>query len=54
MAEIKELTISMSLLEARAAMFALGRMSGKEYSDMDLCEPGSELYSLLAAVLDDE
>ena len=49
--EIKEFTISLSLVEVKALHKALGGMSGNDYSDNELACAGSNVYNWLTGIM---
>ncbi len=54
MAEIMKIVLELSILEAKAIHFALGKMTHTDYPIESMAEAGSNVYSELVVVEDDE
>lgn len=50
--KVKEFTVTLSVLEIKAMMVALGGMTGTDYDDQDLHNAGSDVYSWCVGIND--
>lgn len=53
MAEIKEITLTLTMIELKALREALGNMCPDNYTTLELDKAGSKLYSILPNFEDD-